>query len=362
MLHRFLSILFLISCLAAHAQQTYFEPGFVVMNNSDTLQGYVERLRDDKLAFKTHFKKAISDQDSTGYLPFEIKGFGFKASGIYFESVEYRKKTANADKVAQRFAKLMVAGYASLYKLELSESDFEERDLLLMDFQYVYILKKAEETFTLDQYINHNKEQHKDFIVPRYIGVLKLAFQNCPSSAPQLADLDFEDQDLIKATVNYNKCRFPDRPVTQTTFKDKTKWGFGVEGGLIARIKDEDRPKATGYSVTALARRFNLGENERAWTNLGLGFFALYYEKDGESARYTGLRIPIIINYFLTKKKQGPFFSAGVTASNKFFYLNAGLGLEYQNVNLGLMLETNPIRLASPKHLMFRAAYFLDKP
>lgn len=358
MLKLIIPFLIAFATINLQGQPSYFEPGFLVMLNGDTTKGYVERLRDDKLAERVFFKNQLQQKDSTAYMPFEIKGFGFHDPKIFFESAEFQHRTATNTTKFNRFAKQMVAGQASLYILELSDAEIREINLDLTEFNHVFLLKKDGAWSTLDQYVSYNKELKKDLVVPRYIGVLKLVLQDCPTLNDQLDKLRYNESDMITTVINYNKCRYPNQPVLVMKYKSPTIWNFGAEGSLLLLLKDEKRKSAEGWSLGIFARRYNISQNEKMWATFGLNIFRINYENGGNTHIYKGFRIPVMVNFFAGSRTIKPYIGTGFTLSNQFFYLNIGAGIEAGKTSIGLLMETNPLRLGKSILASLRASRY----
>jgi hypothetical protein len=358
MLKLIIPFLLALSAFNLQGQPSFFEPGYLVMLNGDTTHGYVQRLRDEKLAEQVFFKNQSGQRDSTAYKPFEIRGFGFKDPKIHFESAEHHHRTPTKTDKLNRFAKLMVSGYASLYLLELSEEEIMAINLDMTEFNHVFLLNKEGTWYTLDQYVDHNKELKKDLVVPRYKGVLKVAFQDCPKIYEELDELRYLENDLITAVINYNKCRYPDRPVLVNKYKTPTKWNFGAEASVLVLLKDLNSNISGGWSLGLLARRYNISQNEKMWATFGLNIFRIYYETGGTTNIYKGFRMPVMVNFYADLKSAKPYIGTGFTFSNQFFYLNAGAGVEGEKTSIGLLLETNPLRLGKAKLVSLRGARY----
>jgi hypothetical protein len=354
------AILFLFYGLTIHAQEPVLEPGFLVMPNSDTIDGFVHRFRDATLSKQVVFQESEQQQTNKTYSPFEVKGFGLINGGIYFESVKYTKWVESNNQVETRFGKLMLDGGASLYEVVILEEEKSKIKVNMTELDRAYILKKDTAWYTLDQYVIQDDRTGMFRVIPRYKGMLTLVMQDCPKYLDNVHKLVFNEKEIIGLVQKYNKCRFPAQSVSIKNYKAKSKWRIGLDAAFVKVVNKKEFKVDKGWSIDILASKYNIGQHERAWATFGLGIMALDLDKEGIEFPKAIIRLPIMVNIYSQKKSfWKPFAHFGATPTSKWLFLNIGTGIEYKQFLAGLMFEasifyTNKIRLLS-----FRAGMLL---
>ncbi len=186
-----LSLIFLLfTCFLDLKGQSDFRPGYIITNNSDTVNGLIDYRGAERNAKVCVFKTDKSS-DAKQYQPFDIKGYGFPGHRFYVS----KQIKLNGDGMPF-FAEFLVNGATSLY--------YYARDSRI----YYLIEKKngqqVELTNTQDtlnvsggQYIRESKKN---------IGLLRFAFSDCQKLYPMIDKATLEGKFLISLVKKYNEC------------------------------------------------------------------------------------------------------------------------------------------------------------
>jgi hypothetical protein len=178
----------LFFCILKLSAQTDFRPGFII-SDQDTIKGWIDYRGDFRNSRKCIFKKDQTSEPKE-YSPGEIKGYRFNDSK-YYES----KKVFLGDQETPLFLEFLVDGKANLYFsrdedntphffIEKSNGDFFE----LTNAEE--LIKQSGRTYT------HEKKE--------YIGILKIAFSDCPQLFPLINQASLEIKPLINLTKKYH--------------------------------------------------------------------------------------------------------------------------------------------------------------
>lgn len=122
----YFGFLLLLLATTINAQNEY-EPGYIILNNNDTIYGNIKDRTDDKLFNKIRFRQENKKTDR--YSAYDIKGY---KKGIYsFESLWYKEETEflrfhyfNRGGYGEKvFLKVLVKGELSCYAKEYIQDD-----------------------------------------------------------------------------------------------------------------------------------------------------------------------------------------------------------------------------------------------
>lgn len=168
--------------------QTMFRPGFIITNNNDTVKGFVDYRGDTRNARRCDFKKSL-DSETKEYSPTDIKSYRFADSKFYVS-----KKVEVNGTETQVFLEFLVDGIADLYYL-LDESN-----------SHYYIEKSDGKIFELNNEEITVDKDGKTYIAENkaYIGLLKIAFADCPQLFKQINQTKLDTKPLIEVTKNYH--------------------------------------------------------------------------------------------------------------------------------------------------------------
>lgn len=209
------------------AQNKYYEKGFIILQQ-DTLFGFIEStdniLLSRSVSFKDRKEASVSAQTFT---PVDLDGFGFTESKHVFAPVEVVMPLDSGMMIETRFAKVLVEGETSLYKLQLPKT--EKREVNLKNNLYVYILKKDGGYTTLRQY--ESKTDNLIRLDKKYIGIIKALLSDCLNPLVDIQDkLQFRDKAMVDLIMKYNACKDPDVPSIVHEYIVKAEVRHGLEG------------------------------------------------------------------------------------------------------------------------------------
>lgn len=102
-------ILLFTACLSQLNGQFYFQPGYIITNQNDTLKGLVDYRGAERNARICVFKENKSS-DAKEYKPFDIRGYGFPGTRFYVS-----KNIKSNGQEIPLFAKFLVEGATDSY-------------------------------------------------------------------------------------------------------------------------------------------------------------------------------------------------------------------------------------------------------
>jgi len=187
-----------LSCALAFGQVDY-EPGYIVKNNNDTLWGFINLKANNVNCKKCEFTTDKSVPART-YYPGDIQVYKIENNKYYVS------KEVTLDSVPVKlFLEYLVDGIADLFYVRLDEEDY-------------YFLEKGGEMYrlsneakTVHYTANSTAEarrygeggtfvQHSN----QYIGMLSIAFSDCPDLKNEINKTGFNYKQLIKLTKDYH--------------------------------------------------------------------------------------------------------------------------------------------------------------
>ena len=186
-------LLFLLLLYLSDLQgQTLFRPGYVITNENDTLHGLIDYRGDTRNAKRCDFKADLNSSVQE-FTPFTIKGYRFVDSKYYIS----RSIRIN-DQEVQIFLEYLVNGISDLYfYADISQNHYfiEKSDGKLIE------LTNQSRTISVEgiDYIKESKN---------FVGLLKIAFNDCPQLFPLINRAKFENKSLIDISKRYHdiKC------------------------------------------------------------------------------------------------------------------------------------------------------------
>ncbi len=234
--------LLLLFCTSFAYAQKDFRKGYVVQN-TDTLRGYVDYRGDNRSALMTTFKAAL-DGEERKLTPENIHGYGFENENKVFESKLVSVVTPDGKAKTKLFLNKIVSGKASIYYYRdsyLNAYFYLQKDTAFVELQN----NKSElvDAATKKTYERYDK---------KYIGVLTYSFSDCPSiTVSQLNNVRFTHSDLTRIAVRYNACVMP-------------------QAAKAAAVHREQKVKITIGPVLALTQTALKFTGERALGNADL--------------------------------------------------------------------------------------------
>lgn len=310
-----IAILFIASIRAS--AQSDFAEGYIILNNNDTVGGFLKQEVESNLLTRLVFKTNKNEKLPEEYSPGEIKAFSFYG-GNSFESIYF--KDADAFPVVY-FAKELLKGYYDLYS-------FRKNDL-----QY-YIIKHQDSAYLLydDILLSSGIYDTKG----NYRNLLLFLSRDCSKLTNQISGIRYSESDIIDFTQKINTCIEPNKTSSVIHVKPKSKTSFYVYAGGL--------PLGDKYQLTgrALARIYTPSISRNVSLNAGVNYLShkTIQETPGKKENY-------VTN----------IYSATLTVQNNFTtgiiqpYVEAGMGVAYKQ-------ETNPFYQSSGSG--FQSKYGFD--
>ncbi|MBK6962507.1 MAG: hypothetical protein IPH20_00890 [Bacteroidales bacterium] len=267
--------------------QIAYREGFIVLNNHDTLHGYIENNPYYKLTKSVSFR--LNDQSPpVAYLPDSIISFGF-SDHKYFESHLLIEKDIPVRKNLQ----CLVKGYISLYLLnEQSKNRYFVRDSIQNFHELLETFKKVakgkmsnyEYVFTMQKIMND-----RIFIYP------------------QIEKSRLKTGSLTELITHYNSTKNDDKSIVYRS-KDKIEVTPIIHSGVNYRFSNVGE---LGYTGGITFDFYNSVKNDILSFNCGIFYSSVTY-----SAKEKGdfdLVFPINLAFRMGSKKAAPNFYAGIS-------------------------------------------------
>ena len=184
-------LLLLLFYLSDLHGQTLFRPGYVITNENDTLHGLIDYRGDVRNAKRCDFK---TDLNATvqEFTPLTIKGYRFVDSKYYVS-----RRIKSNDEEVQIFLEYLVNGISDLFfYADLTQNHYfiEKSDGKLIE------LTNQSRTISVEgiDYIKESKN---------FVGLLKIAFNDCPQIFPLINRAKFENKSLIDISKRYHEIK-----------------------------------------------------------------------------------------------------------------------------------------------------------
>jgi hypothetical protein len=281
--------------------QTEFTKGYIVFNNGDSLNGFLQEDAEDNLLTKVIYSDNASGNPHKEYNANEIKSFYFNGGNL-FESVHFRDVN---DSPAVCFAKYILKGYYSLYS-------FRKKDI-----QY-FLIKHEDSTYFLydDIILNSGGYDTKG----NYQNQFLFLSRNCSKLADQIPQLRYSEKDFIAFVHKINDCVAPGSTNSNVSVKSKSKTSLYVyAGGLPLGDKYEYTGRVlVRIASPSISRSFSL--------NAGFNYLAHKTTEEKSGKKYDD--ITDIYSLSLTVQNN---FTTGIIQP----YIEAGFGVGYQSVKGG---------------------------
>ena len=372
-LYSYLVLFCLLISFSASAQRAEFEAGYVV-TTIDTIRGFLLRTDEVQLGQRVKFKESETSEVYT-YSPTAIESFSFDKDGFNFHAVEFTLRQNNVVKKTQRFAKVLLKGFTSLYKLQLG--DTELKPIFELTNNYVYILQKNNIQYTLGQYESMIDRKHYR-LNKQYIGMLTSLTSDC--SSMKISDrLGFEDAEIINIVRSYNDCIKPNA-AQSLSYKVKMEQKHGIIMSYGTVVNFNYKNNFSNASAPSIGYFWDIANPSRSRTTsfvTGFNYMHLSYLVPIDNIKSVKinehyLKLPIVgqRNYY-SKRNAVPFINFGVTLQAStdygFNYLDLvpfvdlGVGVYIKKFRLSLLFENSGIDFNADKILSFGLGYRLDK-
>jgi hypothetical protein len=317
--------------------------GSIIKTGGYTSQGLLYREPDDVLSRAVKFT-----QDSTlksppaVYSTADLEGFSFVNDSAVYEAVDYSFVKDSAEAREKRFARLLVRGYATLYRLQLPAG--EQKAVAEINNTCAYIVRINGEDNILRE---TEKTSGTDYtLVKKYIGTLKTLFKDCPVVQKQLTDLRFNDDAMITVVRKYCACGVhPNDSVLTVPRKSVLEFFHEPEAGIsFFKLGNWGQIYSIGYVLETVYPEMS----DRLSLTLGAKYNHLVHK--GEKS-INGFEIPILLGYNFDNDKVGPFINYG--GNLHYFYIDNRFyswalntiraGLKLYGVKAALQVEASNI-------------------
>jgi hypothetical protein len=306
----------------------HFEKGFVVRENGDTLRGFLYRDEDVVLSRAVQFTSDSTLQaQPSAFFPADAMCFFFAKDSVMFELVDYSFKRDTVEVKEKRFAKRLVQGYASLYRLALPPG--EQKAVADNNNTAVYVLRLNNEDNVLGE---TEKTNGSDYVlVKKYIGTLKYLFKDCPAIQGKLNDLRFNDDAMVSIVKKYCSCVRPDGSLLVVPHKSILQFHHEPEAGFSFF---KYNTWAQIYSVGYVLETVFPDMSDKLSLLVGVKYNRLVQKG---STSINGFEIPIFLGFNFDNEKVGPFINYG--ANLHYFSINSGMySLILNGLRVGLKL------------------------
>jgi hypothetical protein len=225
------AVIILCSFLQAINAQSYNTiPGFIVMNNNDTIPGFFK----DRGSIKNKIVfKASNEKDFKDLTPSEVSWVSF-TKGKNFKACSLPGDLLNSEKV---FLQVLVQGYMSLY--------YADNEYYLVEKGNAkYILDKKEDNIKrIDDGGGHDV---RNIVVEdkRYQGLMIFLVGDCSKMTNKLTDLAYTPSDLSKTVSEYNRCKSPAITTKAKSQNNRKILSLGLKFDYL--INDMDNFISTG--------------------------------------------------------------------------------------------------------------------
>ena len=341
-----LFIIFLLTGFFTNSfSQTEFRKGYVILQNGDTLHGYINSTKKNVC----HFKKSDSDKKHHVYNPGELVGFGV-ANGRYYESkVMPERNETEPDEMV--FMECVVKGAASLYT-------FNNRFFSLVSDTSFYELSQKS-----------TPNSGGSFVQKRYYGILNYQMRDCPDVGRKLIKLKLSMDDLVDLFLDYNTC-VSSPYIYFLEKKPKLITKLSIHGGFTQssiNLKFSDKvlynsPINASSGMVGTSLNFTWPRaTERVSMNLGLMYFFtnFYISSMGETGTRVNyiegtinineLKVPLGLQYSFNTRRLTPFVVAGITGN-----MSIGCSTEFSHeVEYNGVVTTDYFDLFQPDRFYF---------
>ena len=318
-------LLLLLVSTSALAQKD-FRKGYIVQN-SDTLRGYVDYRGGVRNAQIAAFKSTLDGEEQT-FSPDAIAGYGFENEAKFYES----KLVTVGDTVSAEkrlvFLNALVKGKASIYYY--LDTSHREHFYLAKDNGPLVALQEQE-------YLQKDAATGKTYKVTNkvFAGTLATALADCRNlTAAQFEKLNLTEKSLKGIAQKYNACVAPGS-ITHEQQSRKVKIAIGpvvtffssdlefTGGTYLNRASFADESLRVGGGITLNASLPRL--NEKLSVQIDLLYIASTYtsfleEDESYRGKYTYdatldlayLKLPVQLRYTYPRGKLRPYGNAGL--------------------------------------------------
>lgn len=289
--------------------------GYIVSLEGDTTRGFIAYLGEAYLSDGIFFSKTEKMKDKKRYTPQDLTAFSILPN--VYETIEASVPDDSLSLSKRRFARVVLRGYASLYRLQYPEDKVEVQFYLLKEGQYL-LLDNAQERVVETDPVTHI-EIERLYLTARYRGVLMTATRGCPDLNSQIESLLFQEAAIAKIVRAYNDCMS-----TRQSFTYKYKRKRNLDVGLeVYKAYSLTKKNLYGdYQSTGLALSLKLSDSNVSQRIYLYTRLAFYYSNYKYIARFPvssvgqySLNVPVCVQVNLAKGLIRPYLYGGFGTS-----------------------------------------------
>jgi hypothetical protein len=353
-------LVFSLFQLFSYSQYSYYKKAQIIKNDSSKITGYIEKESESSISLGFKFKKSLESNDFQNFDVSDIQQVFFPDDSSIFRKVRYenyRKWNDTIKTTDYRLAKLMLTGYAELYKLQLPQDEWHI--IIEQNNTYVYIVKIDTNYYVLDQKERLEETNYK--LYKNYVGVLTYLFRNENKIMDKVKNLKFNDKEMVALFTELNS-EYLNSPSEQLAVKEKLiiKHGPVIGFGKFDNFEGIYKYGDEKFSIEGLkGSAFDIGYSfsfcspeisEHLFYNIGLSYIRLDFENSPNLKFNKNLyRIPLSVNYNFTKNKISPYISIGISPTFYYkiygdFYIKAAAGtVFYQKCFIDFSVENRTL-------------------
>lgn len=323
-----LALLLLLSFVKySNAQlKTSFIKATIVLQNGDSLIGYIKEAELSKLNYSISYKTDIAGTTETVYDTTQVRSFQFE-NGELFELLQFRGHVMTSP--VHVFAKTLVKGKASLYKIVYHNDDL----FLITNNGQTYVMqddKQADGPFSTE--LTHY--YFKDYLAASLAG--------SSYTRDRLDKTSFREKDFREIVTGYNtQMGVKSKSINET--REAVHFVIACIGGMVKDSKNQE------LFAQVIYRTYLPKISSSTSINFGLGFY--YYKHLEKINNYSASEanyisklysLPVQFQQNILNKKVRPYIflgadlsylqvenDKGVTINQKGFQSNFGVGIIY---------------------------------
>lgn len=279
-----------LSGVAAWGQSALYERGQVFLTSHDTLSGIILRNADTELSRIIAFQEE-GQAEIAYYDPSDIEGFRFQSDGAQYAAVRIADTPVKADAETGelRFGRLLVEGFASLYRIELSLRDANR--LFLDDVAHLYTVRRGDDWVTLEQ-LRRVVGIDQSYLDKRYVGALKYLAAECQDLWVRIDRTTFDDRSVSAIIGAYNACAAPE--ATSANLITRRKGALTQEvGPHITLPNGPSLANGSGFGFGYLLETTDPAQSRRGFIAYGAHYTFIQFETEGNTVKQHWLRLPL---------------------------------------------------------------------
>jgi hypothetical protein len=324
-----LCILFVFSLTAFISLKAQNGADFVLTKSNEKISG--EIFQPNNFLKEVQLKKTGEDNFIT-YAAADIKGYEYKQ--VYYASCDIKEEGGSL------FLIEAVSGTANLYSFPINHKYYIEKNGTF------YVIEKN------DRVINGKFMEDR-----RFIGVLRVLFNDCNTIVDKLEKVKFSTESLTQITQTYNTCRDPNLIYQKAAkpagnVKIAAYAGAAFNKGKLSNVSYSSFKYAdySGGYTAGIRFRLNTFIVPNLYVIPGIGItnkkagLTEFYSLDNirSTIDYTCIQAPLKLSYIFSSKEAAPYLTAGVIFS---------FSLKNETVTQQLYASTQTVVVEDKRHL-----------